>query len=63
MSHKHLNPYLWRADFVTNLYRSGFSFPFSYLSFRDDFQGQREVKSSDMRFATEQPSVATVSKP
>ncbi|MCY4512561.1 MAG: hypothetical protein OXB86_02605 [Bdellovibrionales bacterium] len=45
------------------LYQSCFSFPFSYPSFRDDFQSQREVKSSDMRFATEQPSVATVSKP
>ncbi|MCY4512471.1 MAG: hypothetical protein OXB86_02140 [Bdellovibrionales bacterium] len=34
-----------------------------YLSFRDVFQGQREIKSLNMRFATEQPLAATVSNP
>ncbi|MCY4512903.1 MAG: hypothetical protein OXB86_04370 [Bdellovibrionales bacterium] len=28
-----------------------------------DFQGQREGKSSNMRFATKRPLVASVSKP
>ncbi|MCY4512883.1 MAG: hypothetical protein OXB86_04265 [Bdellovibrionales bacterium] len=54
---------LVEIEIINKLYRYGFSFLFFYLSFRNDFQGQREVKTSNMRFATKRLIAAFVSKP